>query len=286
MPECDKLFIDVGANKGDSLVKFYQQPNCYENCNTRGVTASGRPCLAAKDTCGYRNGKWYGDCATANETCFCMGMAKANRCGWEWPYWMPLAVRQEYCAEAFEPNPALAHELHRQAHRLVARGAAPHIRVRNGTAWSMRDGFQPFGIDTNFSVGSSLILDKRTMDDHGRVNRGGAVGEHQIVARTVDAVAHLRSRRARRISLKLDVEGSEFELLRDLLVSGTLCERVDEFWIEWHGGRVDWRKLRLPLPERDVQKVYTWMLRTVQGNQIFLPEHLSPHCRTFLGQWA
>ena len=32
---CQKLFIDVGANKGDSLIKFFTQPNCYENCFLR-----------------------------------------------------------------------------------------------------------------------------------------------------------------------------------------------------------------------------------------------------------
>ena len=29
---CELLFLDVGANIGDSLIKFYTQPNCYERC--------------------------------------------------------------------------------------------------------------------------------------------------------------------------------------------------------------------------------------------------------------
>lgn len=284
---CESLFLDVGANVGDSLVKWYTQPNCYENCEQRTTYPNGVTCKPASETCPIVNGKWMGDCATANETCFCHKLAKENRCGWEWPYWMSLGVRQQFCAEAFEPNPTLAKSLQQQAHHLVRRGFAPHIRVRNGTAWATRDGVQPFGIDVNFTTGSSLVLDKRTMGAGGRVARGVAVGENQVLVHTLDAVAYLRSQTARRISIKLDVEGSEFTMLRDLLVSGALCERVDNFWIEWHGGgRVNWRTLGLPVPENEVQKVYSWMMRTVQGNQIVVPGDLSPHCRTFLGNWA
>ena len=283
---CQKLFIDVGANKGDSLIKFFTQPNCYENCFIRETLKDGRTCLPASETCGLTNGKWMGDCPTANQTCFCHQQAKQSRCGWEWPYWMPLGVRQTYCAEAFEPNPTLTHQLHRAAHQLIHRGSAPHIRVRNGTAWSAYDGWSSFGLDLNHTVGSSLILDKRTLDEHGRVNRGGAVGEHQVRVRTVDAIAHLKSLKAEHISLKVDVEGSEFTLLRDLLVSGALCERVDNFWIEWHNGRINWHKVGLPMQESYLQRVYMWMLQTVQGRTIILPEHLSPHCKTYLGRWA
>ena len=76
-------------------------------------------------------------------------------------------------------------------------------------------------------------------------------------------------------------------MLRDLLVSGALCERVDNMWVEWHGGgRLNWRTLRLPTHEGEMQKVYRWMLSSVGSRDIVLPEHLSPHCRTFMGQWS
>lgn len=77
-------------------------------------------------------------------------------------------------------------------------------------------------------------------------------------------------------------------MLRDLLVSGALCEKVDLLWVEYHGsGRIDWRSLGLPVRESDLTKVYTWMLSTVQDRTIALPSQLSPHCRTFIGvKWA
>lgn len=283
--ECSHLFLDIGANVGDSLTKFFTQPNCYENCHER--RDGPQACRPARETCPLKNGRWMGDCPIANETCFCFSQAKANRCGWEWPYWMTLGVRQQYCAEAFEPNPALASQLKRTAHQLVSRGLSPHVVVRNGTALSTRDGVAPFGIDVNFTTGSSLVLDKKTMDSRGRAGRGGAVGENQVMVRTLDAVRYLRALRAPRISIKLDVEGSEFTILRDLLVSGALCEKADDLWVEWHGGgRINWQTLGLPQREDAMQKVYSWMLRSVGGNKIVVPGDLSPHCRTFLGNWA
>ena len=319
---CERLFIDVGANAGDSLGKFYTEPSCYEHCNERRTYPNGVSCKPAAETCGLQNGQWLGECSTANETCFCHSQAKANKCGWEWPYWMPLAARRQYCAVAFEPNPSLVGPLQSRANDLVRTGAAPHIRVRGGIAWSTRDGVATFGID-NSTFGSSLVLDKKSMDKLGKVARGAPVGEHPIQVRTLDAVTYLRSLTAPRISVKLDVEGSEFELLRDLLASGALCERVENFWIECTcaylpppcpsrlvlthqrtsdsclrsyndslasaghgGGRVDWRKLGLPVREGDMQRVYAWMLTTMQGRHITVPSELSPHCRTFLGNWA
>ena len=188
---------------------------------------------------------------------------------------------------AFEPNPLLASKLHDTAGKLVRAGIAPRIDVMNTTAVSTRDGTATFGLDLNYTTGSSLVLDKRIW--RNGVVGGPAVGEQQtVVVRTIDAVRYVRSLRAGHVALKLDLEGSEFQLLRDLLVSGALCEKVDLLWVEYHGsGRINWRSLGLPVRESDLTKVYTWMLSTVQDRTIVLPSMLSPHCRTFIGvNWA
>ena len=70
---CDHLFIDVGANSGDSLVKWFSQFNCYENCYDRDSPMQ-KHCLPSNETCGKT-----GDCANANATCFCHRQAKASR---------------------------------------------------------------------------------------------------------------------------------------------------------------------------------------------------------------
>ena len=278
---CSHMFVDVGANIGDSLTKWFTQHNCYENCYQRDT--SGQPgCLPSNETCGRT-----GECSIANETCFCHSLAKSNRCGWEWPFWFPLGERQKYCAEAFEPNPLLAQQLVRTAARLQARGFSKHIKVHNGTALAMRDGEASFGLDLKTTTGSSLVLDKKTLGENGKVGQGVAVGANTVTVRTLDAVAYVRSLNAKHISLKLDVEGSEFDVLRDLIMSGTLCERVDNLWVEWHGGgRINWRTMGLPMRESEVQKIYQWMFQTAQGRTIVIRQDLSPHCRTFLGRWA
>ena len=279
---CTHVFVDVGANVGDSLVKWFSQPNCYQNCFERNLPNNPENCLPSNETCGRT-----GDCSNINQTCFCHKQAKQSRCGWEWPYWFPLGVRQQYCAEAFEPNHLLARKLRQQAHMLERNGKAPYIRVHNGTALAMADGTATFGLDLNHTTGSSLVLDKKTMGAGGKVGAGVAVGENTVTVQTWDAVRYLRALSAPHVSLKLDVEGTEFEMLRDLLVSGVLCEKVDNLWIEWHGGgRINWKSLNLPMQEAQMQKMYTWLLSTVQSRRITTRQDLSPHCRTFLGRWA
>ena len=196
--DCPNVFIDVGANTGDSLRKFFHQPNCYEVCHhpakrSRSANASGgRGCKSANETCAST-----GTCANANTTCFCDRYI-GSRCGYEWPYWLPVRQRSEYCAEAFEANPALMDALHATAHVLVRSGRARRIRIHNTTAFASRDGHSSFGIDATDSTGSSLVLSKRS------ARGGGSVGLHSRVdTTTLDAVRYLRSFRATRVALKL-----------------------------------------------------------------------------------
>ena len=281
---CTHVFIDVGANVGDSIAKWYTQTNCYEDClERRNYKHQWQgPCLPANETCGKD-----ASCDAVKDTCYCSTNIRRHGCGWEWPFWFPLAVRRKYCAIAFEPNPLLAERLHAKAKELKKSGAAPHIKVLNGTALSINDGVARFGVDTKWTTGSSLVLDKRKMSDAGKPARGGFVNETTVTVRTLDAVKFIMGLRAPHISLKVDVEGSEFEILRDLIVSGALCQKVDNIWVEWHGGgRINWRTLGLPANEKEVQTVYEWMIRHVGNRNPMTPQELSPHCRTFMGTWA
>jgi hypothetical protein len=80
---------------------------------------------------------------------------------------------------------------------------------------------------------------------------------------------------------------AQFELLRELLASGVLCERVDDLWMEWHEKRVNWRTLKLPTQADELKKMYTWMLTTMGGRGVVgHREDRSPHCRTILGLWS
>ena len=305
LPACAGLFIDVGANIGDSLYKFYRKPNCFERClHYKHVPVPDdlqpRPCRLANETCATT-----GTCANANETCFCSKHAAWGNCGYEWPYWLPLGRRRTFCADAFEPNPQLAPKLRAVGKWLTSSGLAPHVRIHNGTALSTRDGVAPFALDTTSkatnlggpAVGSSLVLDKRALGADGKPGRGAALG-NRVLVRTLDAVRYVRSlptwTRGQHVAFKLDVEGSEFTMLRELLVSGALCAHVDTLWVEWHGGgRLDWRSLGLPIHETSLAAVYKWMLtgalpqRRGGAAQAEHGSMLSSHCRTRLAvSWA
>jgi hypothetical protein len=139
---CANMFIDVGSHTGGSLWNFYNQRNCYEVC---GGDATCQPGNWSSTSCKF--------CNTAN---------MARQCGWMWPWWLPLEVRQKYCGVAFEPNPNSAAKLEAKVAELRARVPGISVRVYNDTAVSVRDGEAPFGIDEGAYEGrsSSLVLSR------------------------------------------------------------------------------------------------------------------------------
>ena len=209
-------------------------------------------------------------------------------------------MRQGYCTEAFEPNRLHWDALGERARRLQAEF---HSVVVHHAAFGLFDGNVSFGVDreTKTSEGSSLALSKRTRAVTVRKGRtvaglsggGPEVGRSVVVAPSVDGVAFLRSLRKRygrdiKVALKLDVEGYEFALMRDLLVSGALCTIVSELFVEWHTGSIDWRQEGLPVEDKQMESVYKWLLRfavNATGRYEHVPR-ISPHCRTQLLRWG
>ena len=79
------------------------------------------------------------------------------------------------------------------------------------------------------------------------------------------------------------MEGSEYDILRDLLMSGVLCKRVETLWIEFHSTRDG----TVGTPER-VDEVFRWMLETHNESTRPLPwlPYASARCATTLLQWS
>ena len=191
---------------------------------------------------------------------------------------------------AFEPNPHLAAKLeHAAAH--LRRYLGGQIDVFNGTALAEADGTAPFGLDLQGynNEGSSLMLNKRTKPVGGRVGSGQRVGENKVLVRTVNALELLRAVDPGPIALKIDVEGYEGRLLRNLILSGVLCDRVPELFVEWHvSAQIDARD-RGSMPAQTLD-VYRWMLSTYNPNASALIKAWLPWadstCNTTLLQWA
>jgi len=192
---------------------------------------------------------------------------KRSACAWEWPPWLPLNLRRRYCAEAFEPNPRFSQRLLETARRLEhAHGVS--IAVYNGTAFSTTTGSALLRLDrTKGGLGSSLLLRKPDTAQWGDV----------APVRTVDGVAHLDMLPAEvgPLALKLDVEGAEANVLRNMLLSGVLCRRVHNLWVEWHSaallGADNVRDVPpvAGVPSRPslttIHAVYRWMLQSYSG---------------------
>ena len=242
---CIGTFVDVGANVGDTLSSWYNEPSC--------ALAPGklRP--------------------------------KGVPCAWQWPWWLPLHVRRRWCAEAFEANPKFTSRLLRTGQRLAKRHGI-RINVHAQTALSIRTGNATFGLDTLHGTGSSLQLHRHALDAKNRKGAGARVGDNTTTVRTVDATPFLDAvGGGGRVALKLDVEGSEYDILRDLLMSGVLCTRVETLWIEFHSTRDG----TLGTPER-VDEVFRWMLETHNESTRPLPwlPYASARCATTLLQWS
>ena len=250
---CDKLFLDIGAHTGNFIFDFFTRANCYgDSC---GGSAACQP------------GNW-----SAASCTFCGSANLARQCGWMFPWWLPLSVRRGYCAVAFEPNPNVADRLRAKVAELQKAVPGVSVRVVTGTAVSVRDGDARFGLDEGEYEGrsSSLALSRTSPRKHAAGTPAGdpmEVGQQKtIMVKTIDLVRYLKGLRVRSVGMSLDTEGSEFELLRDLMLSGVLCSKVDDLWVDWHpGGRISWSKERLPTKDDEMHKVYKWMLNSVDN---------------------
>jgi len=269
---CNALFIDIGANIGMATWDFLQRLNCYESC---GGNSTCRPENWSAQSCQF--------CNTANMN---------RQCGWMWPWWLPRDVRQRYCAVAFEPNPGVSSQLHARIESLRRLLPGVSVRVVNDTAVSVRDGEATFGIDTGAYEGrsSSLALSRVSPRAAPNASEPKLLGvnvevgaQQRLRVKTLDLVHYLRALHAvPTVGMWLDAEGSEFELLRDLLSSGALCGRVDNLWMDWHPTRIAWAKERLPISDVEMHKMYNWMLTSMDNRAKHQTGTADPdaHCKT------
>ena len=249
-PACSAgVFIDVGANNGKSVEWWYTRHGCTER---------DWPCL------------------------FMI------------PAWLPLRLRQQQCALAFEPNPRHWKDLDKI---VGVHNSSSHQILVHRAAFALDNGNMPFGLDneTKSQEGSSLALSKRTRQvvngKPGPSGRGPEVRASTITVPTVDGVAFLWEVAARYghdvpVSLKIDVEGFEFTLMRDLIVSGVLCSVVTNLFVEWHPS-IDWKREGLPEEEPRLENVYKWLLRFgINRTGYEHVPHPTRHCRTTLMRWV
>lgn len=217
---CECILVDVGLNTGDTLLGWplgaaallKRRGGQEANGITRHAAASSKADALAK-------------CAHADS-----------------------------CYLGFEPNPLFTARLQEQQAALRAGGI--RVSIFTGTALAVADGTATFyaqdtpperAYNTTFeNVGSSLEPGRQvTGFSNGSFFKSrttaAAAYKHVQVA-TIGATRlfeQLAASKAKFVALKLDVEGTEFRLLRSVLLRNpkALCA-LDVLAVEWHPGRL------------------------------------------------
>jgi FkbM family methyltransferase len=228
---CQRWFIDAGANVGDSLDQWFTLPGCWA---AEGVLLPG--CNGNLGLCG-------------------------RRCYSRWPASLPIELRRQHCAWAFEPN---------EKHWPKLKRLADAMRVRYGTNVTLSDaafadasGNASFGIDTvdQRGVGSSLELSRRTTGHDGKKGHGPSLADQHSVltVRKVGAPSFLESLAGSGdadVVLKIDIEGSEYAVLTALLNHSVFCRRVSDLFVEWHD-----------INEPAHKQTHRWIVSQLHGRQ-------------------
>lgn len=187
---CDTVLVDVGANRGDTVIRWF---------NT-----------------------------TFNEVKLSPQQLRAS------------------CVISFEANPKWTETL-LNVQRQIRRDGFQFVVFTETVAHSSF-GNLDFHVDklSEHSWSSSLIADKRLKMDNPNTQKAllrRAKGDHtafkqKLSLPSVDLGYVLKAMRGRfsnaTIYLKMDIEGAEYEILRDLIVTGNMCSTVTHLYIEWH----------------------------------------------------
>lgn len=133
-----------------------------------------------------------------------------------------------WIVETFEANPYLIKALTSNLSPLPMM-----ITIHNKAVWD-RDGEVSFSVMLEESEGSSvekLMAAAECVDQHSISFRKH---DHIITVPCIDISTALKAyTKEDRIVVKLDVEGSEFCILRKMLSDGTI-DLVSDLYIEWH----------------------------------------------------
>ena len=204
MARCAGVFLDAGANRGDTLFSWYRAPRA-----STGRVSKTR-------------------CRPQSATVAAIGSGRAR---------LPLATRRTWCAESSRSQcqlyaPAAAGG--RGAARRAS-GRSEHCRAHLHGGGRTRRRRAPRR--RRRPRGGQLAPAAAARHGLGRARGLGApVGRITQRVRVVDAVRVVADLGARGVpvALKLDIEGTEYDVLRDLVLTGLLCRHVQTLWVEFH----------------------------------------------------
>ena len=216
---CTHHYVDVGFNSGSSAYAFFSGQYSFPYCNAKFGNG------------GKTKTNWVRGLGMITGTRPAMPASLA-----------PLAVPGQFCYHAFEGNPMFTPTLH----MLDAfwEGLGGHAAMYPDTLFANEDGFAPMYVDkvADSAWGSSMFSEKTWSCDTAvsceKAKRGDTPKFTKLNVSTVSASRFIRGLRKSagpdgKIALKINAEGAEYFIMKDLIAKDVLCE-VDYLFVAWH----------------------------------------------------
>lgn len=153
----------------------------------------------------------------------------------------------EYCYHAFEPNyhwRQSLNNLKKKHYNLTVYNLAVVGNEKEKEVDFYLDGLK-------YYQGSTIVKSKKLFDKKGYKQRVYTINS----VKWFDKYIKKESINL----LKIDVEGSEYDILSSLILSGNIC-KVHTLFIEWHG-----HKTKLLLPQ-NIENVFYWLFKKCNIN--------------------
>ena len=143
-----------------------------------------------------------------------------------------IALKKTFDIYALEANPRHTPTLRDQMNRYIQNNISNSYHLFSETGISTKDGTVSLIFDCDASrpdcmgaEGSSLNKDSLSL------------GQKSVTIASLDILTLFRGLHIKEtdlVLLKMDIEGSEFDIVRRLLVSGVLYSLIDVIMVEWH----------------------------------------------------
>ena len=237
--QCKHHIIDVGFNSGSSALAFYSGMYSFDYCNA--LAGNG----------GKTHTNWVrglGNIASRAHS-RTKTVAPASLA--------PLAKPGQFCYHAFEGNPMFSPTM--QMIDAFLEGVGGRSVMYPETLFADKDGFSPLYVDkvAESAWGSSMFAEKTWNCDTAEACKATKTKSERFKVLNVSSISASRFTRQLRaslgpegkIALKINAEGAEYFILRDLIQKDALCE-VDYLFVSWHvkqlASQIKTGKLRPP----------------------------------------
>ena len=163
-----------------------------------------------------------------------------------------LSQRQSFCVLSFEPNGIFESKLLEIEKKLCNNGYKVKVKLRTAVSDRFAESLIYLDDVSTYSYGTSLLSEKK-VNFEGKFH---ALGNEQPVT-LVDLTSILKVLPDKvELVVKMDIEGSEYDVLRSLISTGIAC-KMNILIVEYHA-----HKLRKGTVPKGVNEAIEWILES------------------------